>query len=163
MRFAGFLLLVFAATGIAAAQDTNFPTGPQYLMTFDSPLFLHSIATPTMSLDAPLPSVPFPATESITVVSSSSEPASAPNPYGLARIYWGGPAESVVELSSEEPFAPLPSSIAGDGVAGMTDASSLRERGYGITLGEVAAFWKAHKAHATHVYTESDLERLRDR
>jgi hypothetical protein len=45
----------------------------------------------------------------------------------------------------------------------MTDASSLRERGYGITLGEVAAFWKAHKSQATHVYTESDLQRLRDR
>ena len=163
MRIAGFLCLLFAATGVAIAQDTNFPTGPQYLITTDSPLFLHSIATPTMSLDAPLPSVPFPATESSTVVSSSSEPASAPSPYGLARIYWGGPAESAVDLSSEEPFAPLPSSIVGDGVAGMTDASSLRERGYGVSLGEVAAFWNAHKNHASHVYTESDLQRLRDR
>ncbi len=163
MRFAGFLLLVFSATGIAAAQDTNFPTGPQYLITFDSPLFLHSIATPTLNLDAPLPNVLPPVTESNTVVSSSSEPVSAPSPESLARVYWGGPTESEVELTSEEPSAPLPASIIGDGVTGMTDASSLLERGYGISLGETAALWKAHKARATHVYTDADVQRLHDR
>jgi hypothetical protein len=161
MRFAGFLLLVLAATGIATAQDTNFPTGPQYLVTVASPLFLHSIATPSLNLDTPLPSVPPPVTESNVI--GSSEPVSVPGPESLARVYWGGPTESEVELTSEETSTPLPASITGDGVTGMIDASSLRERGYGISLGETAAFWKAHKARATHVYTDSDVERLHDR
>jgi hypothetical protein len=32
--------------------------------------------------------------------------------------------------------------------------------GGGITLGEVAMFWKVHKSHAPRVYTNADVERL---
>jgi hypothetical protein len=40
----------------------------------------------------------------------------------------------------------------------MIDRPSLG--GGGITLGEVAMFWKAHKSHAPRVYTNADIERL---
>ena len=158
MRLASFFLWLFPLAALCAAQSTNFPTGPQYLITYGSPLFLHSIATPSMNLDAPLPSVPPPVIETSTA-DLSSAPASTPNPAGLASIYWG-PATEVIEITSEEPPAPLPASIAGVGVTGMTDASSLRERGYGVSLGETAALWKAHKGRAKRVYTNDDLERL---
>ena len=50
MRLASLFCFLIALAGISAAQDTNFPVGPQYLITGDSPMFLHPIATPTLSL-----------------------------------------------------------------------------------------------------------------
>ena len=54
------VLLLLSALGIALGQDkdTNFPSGPQYLMTSDlikngSSLFLRSISTPSMSFTEP--------------------------------------------------------------------------------------------------------------
>ena len=58
MRLASFCFLLFVLAGISAAQDMNFAVGPQYLMTSGSPMFARPIATPTLSLDAPLPSLP---------------------------------------------------------------------------------------------------------
>jgi hypothetical protein len=43
----------------------------------------------------------------------------------------------------------------------MTTAQALRERGYGITVAEAAAFDKARTRHATHTYTNADTDRLR--
>jgi hypothetical protein len=43
----------------------------------------------------------------------------------------------------------------------MTDAQSLRQRGYGVPLGDAAAFWKTHKPGAPRVYTNIDIQRLR--
>ena len=37
---------------------------------------------------------------------------------------------------------------------------SLREQGYGVTLAEVAAQWRAHRPHASRRYTNRDVERL---
>src|SRR5712671_2722265 len=45
------VLVVPAATSLFG-QDTNFPNGPQYLLT-GSPLFARPIATPTMTLQDP--------------------------------------------------------------------------------------------------------------
>src|SRR5271170_8013479 len=42
--------LVLLTQGIAFSQDTNFATGPQYLMNYGSPLLARSIATPSTSL-----------------------------------------------------------------------------------------------------------------
>jgi len=160
MRLAGFAYLMLAIAGICVGQEASFPSGPQYLIISGSPLFFHSIATPTMNLDAPLPSVPPPISQNAAEVSASPTVAVTLNPAGLEQIYWGKSTETVVEISSVEPAAPLPASIVGDGVTGMTDSSSLRERGYGLTLAEIAALSKAHKGHAKHVYTNEDLERL---
>jgi hypothetical protein len=172
--FCSLLILV----AIGAAQDTNFPVGPQYLATSNSPLFLQPIATPTLSLSAPLPSLSAPATEALPQPPSPT--AGLPQP-DLTRILWGEPkgaepkvgvpevgelatgenvAENVIEISSAEPPRPLPASIIDTGVTGMTSAQSLRELGYGIPLGETAQFWKTHKPHAPRVYTNADVRRL---
>ena len=50
--------LLFALIGISAAQEMTFRSGPSYLMTSGSPTFAQSIATPTLSIDIPLPPIP---------------------------------------------------------------------------------------------------------
>jgi hypothetical protein len=161
MRLASFCCFFFALVGISAAQDTNFPVGPQYLMTSGSPMFAQPIATPSLSLEAPLPPIPgLPEIEPVI----GSQPFIA-NPElaheaDLFPIYYGYPMPSVVELSSAEPPREVPASIVDVGVVRMTDVQSLRERGYGVPLGVAASLSKAHKPHATRVYTNADVERL---
>jgi hypothetical protein len=162
--------LLLALAGLAAAQDTNFPVGPQYLVTSGlSPLFLHPIATPSFSLDGPLPT-PSPVTEitakadeqTYEVVSAILEEQ---RKTGLLSIYYGLPQPSVVAIALGEPAEVTrpASSIVDLGVAEFTSAQALRQRGYGVTIVEVAARSRAHKVSARHVYTNEDLERLRPR
>jgi len=160
MRLASFCFLLFVLAGISAAQDMNFAVGPQYLMTSGSPLFAQPIATPTLSLDAPLPSLP-----SLPEVGPPvADQPFVPNPEiqgpDLLPIYYGYPMPSVVELTSTEAASEVPQSIINAGVVGMTNVQSLRERGYGVTLGESALFWKSHKLPASRLYTNADVERL---
>jgi len=183
MRFVSLFCLLFALAGIAAAQDTNFSSGPQYLITASSPLFIHSIATPTLSLSAPLPAPNAPFSEALPEPTS---PVAGLSASGLARIYWGPPpasekisetaseavtgnvsenvieSENVNEIEISSPQVPvaLPASFLDTGVTAMTDAWSLRMRGYGVPLGDAAAFWKTHKPHAPRVYNNSDVQRL---
>jgi hypothetical protein len=163
MRLASLLCLLFALAGIAAAQDTNFSTGPQYLITSSSPMFLHSIVTPSLSLEPSVPEIQTlpqigPAAEEQPVVANPELPPGA----NLFSIYYGAPVTttSVVEITSAELPRELPASIAEVGVTGLTTVQSLRERGYGIPLGDVAQYWKAHKRPAAHVYTNADVQRL---
>jgi hypothetical protein len=152
-----FLLLAFAA--VAAAQDTTFSAGPQYLITTDSVRLLHPIATPTLSLDTPLP--PLPSLPEVGEPVANQPYIANPalqNQANLFPIYYGYPMIVVVELTAEEP-RPVPASLTGV-AALITDARSLREFGYGFTVGDAAAFWKAHKPQAGHVYTNADIERL---
>ncbi len=161
MRLASLFCLVFALVGINAAQDTNFPVGPQYLMTFGSPLFAQPIATPSLSLDTPLP--PIRSLPEIGPVIGNQPFIANPELQEKADLFpilYGYPMTSVVELMSVEPPRELPASFVDAGVVGITDAQSLHERGYGVPLGETASFWKAHKPRATHVYTNADVERL---
>ena len=51
MRISNFLPLLFALAGLAAAQETNFAVGPQYLMPAGAAL-LQPIATPSLSFDS---------------------------------------------------------------------------------------------------------------
>jgi hypothetical protein len=181
MRLASLFCSLMALAGISAAQGTNFPLGPQYLITSDSPLLLRPIATPTMSL-SPL------------TVSNSAEPASAgetpapsaelPTQPDLGRIYWRGPEiqdkdkeqdkeqdkddqdksnkekTSDIEITSRGPSRAQPPSILDVGVTGFTNAQSLRERGYGVPLGDAASFRKTHKPHGSRLYTNADVQRL---
>jgi hypothetical protein len=151
--------------GIATAQDTNFSSGPQYLVTYGSPLLLHSIATPSLDLNAPM-------VNAWPQGSSEEQPAPVPvapqSGADLTRIYWGEPAAatsarenvSEIEISSAQTAPMLPAGFLDVGVADIADAQSLAERGYGMTLAEVAAYSKAHRAHAAHVYTNEDLAHL---
>jgi hypothetical protein len=160
MRLGCLLSLFLALAGIGAAQDTNFPVGPQYLITTDSSMFLHPIATPSLWLDAPLPPLPSlpqigPAVENQPYVVN---PIVEQGP-DLFPIFYGYPMSSVVELTGSEP-GEVPASITNVGVIGMTDADSLRERGYGVPLGDAASYWKSHKPHAPRVFTNADVQRL---
>jgi hypothetical protein len=160
MRLAPLFCLLFALVGPSAAQDTNFPIGPQYLLT-GSPLLARPIATPTMSLDIPLPPLP----ELPEVGPKVQDQPFIPNPItelgpDLLPIYYGYPMPPVVILVSEESPREVPASLVDSGVVLMIDAPSLREQQSGITLGEVALFWKTHKPHAPRVYTNADVERL---
>ncbi len=159
MRLACFL--VFALVGIGTAQDTNFPTGPQYLITFDSPMFARTLATPSLSLDAPLPDIQS-LPEIVPVIGNQPY---IPNPVlerqpDLLTIFYGHTTPSVVELVSPESTPELPRSITDAGVARLVDVQSLRDWGYGVTLGETASFWRSHKPHAPRVYTNADVDRL---
>jgi hypothetical protein len=161
MRLASLLCLLLALTGISAAQSTNFSVGPQYLMTSGSPQFAQPIATPSLALEAPLPAIPSLPQIGPTV---ENEPFIA-NPElrrqaDLFPVYYGSSATSIVEITSAEPSRELPASILDTGVTGVTTVQSLRQRGYGVSVGEAAAFWKAHKPHASRHYTNADVQRL---
>ncbi|MFZ0957314.1 MAG: hypothetical protein WAN60_13290 [Candidatus Sulfotelmatobacter sp.] len=166
-----FLLLLI---GSAVAQDTNFAAGPQYLLT-GSPLLVHSIATPTLSLDAPLPPVesasfdfPEPTAEVPTAVPFTTNPQ-LENQADLIPIYYGVPnyyaavAPSVVEISFPEgtgSSAALPGSIVETGVTEFVDAQTLRLSGQGIGIAEAAVYWKIHKLPARRNFTNEDVKRL---
>jgi hypothetical protein len=177
MRFYSLLCFLFALVGVSAAQDSNFSVGPQYLMNYGSPQFLRPIATPSLSLSAPL--APISSTETGTVAApeissvsvgvstgSATGPATgSQNQADFARIYWGGPEvtepeSSVVEVSGTATASNLPASIVNVGVQETVDAKSLGERGYGVTVSEMSTFWKTHKRPATRHFTNRDIERL---
>src|SRR5580700_12250835 len=108
MRILALPCILLFLIGSAVAQDTNFAAGPQYLLT-GSPLLAHSIATPTLSLDAPLPPVE-PA--SISIPEAATEVPFTTNPQlehqaDLIPIYYGadnhyGASTASVEISFPE-------------------------------------------------------------
>jgi hypothetical protein len=162
------LWLLLTLAGICAAQDTNFSSGPQYLITQPSTLFLHSIATPSLSFQSEAAPAPFAAPagvpEPVSISQVEETPAPVPAGVNLARIYWGpfpdvAQQASEIEITSTELPKNLPASITETGTTAIVDAQFLRRAGYGISLGETAAFWKAHAAHASHTYTNKDVER----
>jgi len=156
------ICLLFALVSLSAAQETNFAVGPQYLLTGSS-LFARPIATPSLSLGAPLPEPPTAITNSAPTEQVTFENVSeVEGAVNLPQIYYGSPATSVVEVSfpSSTNFGSLPASIVETGVGEVTDAETLRIRGYGITLGEYARYWKAHCSSAHRHFTNEDIERL---
>jgi hypothetical protein len=126
-----------------------------------SPMFARSISTPTLSLNAPLPPIPdLPEVGPVVGVQPYVVNPVAEQGPDLFPIYYGYPMPSVVELEDTEPARELPASIVDRGVEGMTSAHSLTESGYGVPLGDSAAYWKAHQPRAPRVYTNADVERL---
>ncbi len=167
MRTMACLLILLTLAGITAAQstDTSFSTGPQYLITTNSTLFLQPIATPSMSLQPPSPPPAAMETNPGTDVElAAPAPAILKQP-DLSRILWGNERvdyvtganrTSVIEISGRA-TTKLPLSLFDPGVTGMTDVQSLHQQGYGLTLGEVSTLSKS-RPHATHVYTNADLQ-----
>jgi hypothetical protein len=171
MRLTCLFCSLLALSGVSAAQDTNqitsqdtsFSAGPQYLVTSgSSPLFARPIATPSVSLGAPLPEIQsLPAIGPVIENQPIAANSELPRQPDLLPIYYGPPVTNVVEITSAEPPPSLPASMIDTGVTGIADAQSLRELGYGVPLGDTAAFWKTNKRHATRVYTNADVQRLR--
>jgi hypothetical protein len=160
------LCAALALGGPCAAQETNFSAGPQYLMTSGSPLFAQPIATPSLDLNAPLPGMP-PAFDHARVAEHVSY-TTVPELEGQADlfpIYYGVPRVSVVKIGFPEmaKAEPVLTAWVDTGVSEVTDAEALRIRGYGITLGEYARYWKAHTRPAQRRYTNEDIERLHQR
>jgi hypothetical protein len=163
-------LLVVSATVSAFGQDTNFANGPQYLMTGSS-LFARSISTPTMSLQGSPLEVGADNATGVLIAGAENQTLLSPQAVNLPKIdlfpiYYGAVPVSDIEISfagsSGEPSAAeLPASILDTGVGQTTTAEALRERGYGVPLGAVASRNKARPRHATHVYTNADIGRLR--
>jgi hypothetical protein len=163
-----FTLIVLSASGAAFGQDTNFATGPQYLMNYGSPLFLQPISTPSLSLAGPpLQLGARNATASLIAGADNQTTPAPPSdslPYvDFFSIYYGD--APVIEISFREASSrrELPPSILDTGVWQLTTAEALRERGYGVTLPEAAAYGRAHTRHAPRVYTNADIDRLHSR
>ena len=167
-------LLVLA--GVSAAQDSNFAVGPQYLMNYGSPIFARPIATPSLSLDSSSLDRSGKASETTAqnvVAREENEMVPAIPEFlpqaDLFPIYYGAPSVSFISLNFPEPseksasLHPLPVNLIESGVVEITDMQSLRLRGYGVTLPEAAAYWKAHHVPQSRVYTNADTERMRTR
>lgn len=175
-----YVFFAFSAMVFAQTADTNFSAGPQYLMNSSAPGLLRPIATPSLSLSAPLVAAPTASPEP-----GSGEPHTPAFPdlqtqAQIDRIYWGvsnvsntqaseasasTPASNaepstVIELSSSQPSQPLPAHLLDVGVTGIAAADSARVHGYGMPLGDVAAILKANKRPAARVYTNADINRL---
>lgn len=147
-----FLLL----SGIVAAQQTqtNFPVGPQYLVTEPNGSILQPLETPSTS-----PSQPMGLVSPQTGESLSPYVPGVPGAANLGAIYWGQP-NSVVDVVEPPSSNPLPPGYFNTGVQGIATDQLLRSEGYGMTLVQAAHFWRNHKLHATHVYTNDDLKHL---
>jgi hypothetical protein len=157
-----FLLL----SALAFAQDTNFTTGPQYLMNYGSPLLFHSIATPSLSLSTPPAASPNASPEQ-----GSGEPRTPafggePSQAAIDRIYWGVPTVktmatiperySEIVLTSQAP-ANVPPSILDTGVTSMADANVASGTS---SLADIARAAKANRRQPMRVFTNDDIGRL---
>jgi hypothetical protein len=159
----GCTLLVLSALGLAFGQDTNFATGPQYLMQ-GSPLFARPISTPSLALTGPpLDLGAANATEGLIAgADNRTAPPQSQLRVDLSPVCYGASPASVIEISfpSEPSSNRLPSSMLDIGVWQITTAQVLHERGYGATLAEAAAYGKTKTRHANHVYTNADIDRF---
>jgi hypothetical protein len=165
-------LLVLSGDGIVFSQDTNFATGPQYLMNYGSPLLARSISTPSLSLGGPTIEVGASDATGALRAGASVQNVLPPSADALPKIdlfpiYYGAPpvAENG-EISFSYPAEPssppaeIPASISDSGVGQMTTAQALSDRGYGLTVAEAATEAKERIRHANHVYTNADAARL---
>lgn len=166
-----YSLIVLAFLGAASGQDTNFSTGPQYLMISGSPMFARPISTPSMSLaGAPLEVGADNAT-GVLIAGAETQTMLPPSAVALPRIdlfpiFYGNTAVINIPVNDIEISLPqasaannIPASISETGVWQVTTIMALRERGYGVTLPEAAAFGKM-RHHATRLYTNADIDRL---
>jgi hypothetical protein len=161
------MLFVLSTLGIAIGQDTNFPSGPQYLMNYGSPVFARSISTPSITLTDPPLQVGASNATGVLIAGAADQTVLPPAADALPRtdlfpIYYGAHAPSVIEISftAESASNELPASILDTGVSEMTTVQELRERGYGVTVVEGAAYGRAKTRRATRVYTNADIDRL---
>jgi hypothetical protein len=167
----GGLVLGFAFA-TAFAQDTKFSSGPQYLTNGASSTYARPISTPTLSLLSPPLQVGASDATGVLTPGAVDESVSPPRAVALPKIdlfpiFYGDARASNSRDSSSEASSgyssvtPQPSNILGTGFMQET-TTALRERGYGVPLGEAAALNRTNARHASRVYTNADIDRLRD-
>jgi hypothetical protein len=160
MRFLCLVSLMIAMVGIAAAQqpETNFPVGPQYLITQPYPTILQPIATPSMQ--------PWQQPGVVSPETGVAGPVTINIPAYLPWVYWGYAPPGAVEVVPEpQPEAQpktseLPEGYINVGVSAVATPAWLNEHDYGMSVAQAAQYWKAQHLHATHVYTNEDVGRL---
>jgi hypothetical protein len=159
------LSAVLALALPAAAQDTSFSTGPQYLLN-GSPLLARPTTTPSLSLETPLePPADHSGSDAAAEQAVEHKLEQLP-PLDFFSIYYEPPtAQEIVVFSDNSEgqgeASRLPATMVESGVAQLIDAQTLRQRGYGVSLAEAAAQWKARKSPPVRTYTNEDIERLR--
>lgn len=155
-------ILLVVLAGISFAQSTNFSVGPQYLITTESTLLLRPIATPSMSLNPTLPSIPsLPQIGPVVTDQSYIPNPVLQNQVNLFPIYYGYPQLPAVILASAGATRDVPASLNETGFVNVPTTQWLRMHGYGVTLAEAAMESKAQRRPASRVYTNEDLQRLR--
>jgi hypothetical protein len=160
MRFACLFSLMVAMGGIAAAQqrETNFPVGPQYLITQPYPNILQPIATPSLE--------PWQQPGVVSPQTGEAGPVMINIPAYLPWVYWGYAPPGAVEVVPEpEPESVpaqvgLPQGYVNLGVSAIASPGWLHDHDYGMSVAQVARYWKAQHLHASHVYTNTDVEQL---
>src|SRR5271154_1796124 len=100
----GCMLVLFSTLGIALGQDTNFSSGPQYLMNYGSPLFARPISTPSMSLAGPPLQVGASNATGVLFTGAENQTVLPPSAVALPQIdlfpiFYGDRPVSVVEIS----------------------------------------------------------------
>lgn len=158
-RFSFLCTVMLEVVLVASAQnrETDFPVGPQYLVTTPSTLFLQPIATPSMSAEQ-MSGVVSPQTGLAEPITVNGERANLP------AIYWGwtSPGQTTVfELYSPAVSSGLPAGFVELGVSAIVTNEWLREHERESSVAEAARYWKAHTNRAAHLYTNADIDRLR--
>lgn len=162
MRLAFLFSLIVAMAGIAAAQqsETNFPVGPQYLITQPYPTILQPIATPSMQ-PSQQPGVVSPET-------GEAGPVMINIPAYLPWVYWGYAPPGAVEVApapqeqaeASPASSQLPAGYVNLGVTAMATPTWVRRHDSGMSVAQVARYWKSQHLQAKHVYTNADIEHL---
>lgn len=161
MRLACVIALIFTFGGIAAAQqpETNFPVGPQYLITQPYPTILQPIATPSYE-----PSEP---SGVVSPQTGEAGPVTITIPAYLPSVYWGYTPPGAVEVPTQPVQAAsapasnnLPSGYVDVGVSTFATPNWLNGHDYGMSVAQAAQYWKAKRLHAARVYTNKDIERM---
>src|SRR5215469_10856919 len=157
-RFSVLCTVILEVTLLAAqSRETDFPVGPQYLVTTPSTIFLQPIATPSASAAQMLGMVS-PQTGQAEPVSINGEPANLP------AIYWGwtSPGQTTIWVAASPALSGgLPAGFLDLGVSAIVTDEWLREFQRNNSVAEASRYWKTNTNRATHLYTNADIDRLR--
>lgn len=158
MRFACLVGLLLGMVGMVAAQqpETNFPVGPQYLVTQPYPTILQPIATPSYE--------PWEPTGVVSPQTGEAGPVMINVPAYLPSVYWGYAPPGAVEIAPQPEPVQAPNKLTAGhvdtGVSAIATPSWLLEHDNGMPLAQAARYWKAQHLHAAHVYTNKEIDRL---
>jgi hypothetical protein len=151
--------VIFGVSLLAFAQNrsTDFPVGPQYLVTTPSTQFLEPIATPSATPGQMLGMVP-PQTGQAEPITINGQPANLP------AIFWGwnSPGQTAVWATfSPAVSSGLPADFLDLGVGAIVTEEWLQEFQRNSSVAESSRYWRTHTNRAARRYTNADIERLR--